>query len=98
MNKPASKRSKTTDREFTVILEGLRSDISVIAEGQRTLADKVEILADGQRTLTKKVDMMFLAMGRHEEKIFAINRDIGEIKVLLKGHDNRIASLEAVTK
>ena len=54
------------DREFTVILENIHTQIGTLAEGQNALRDKV--------------DLLYLEFGRQKEELFVIKTDVRFLK------------------
>jgi hypothetical protein len=75
------------EREFSVILEGLRSDFRVYGEGLSDLREKVVKLSD-------KVDGIFEMTGKNTEDISFIKTDIRAIRNDLKIFNKRITLLE----
>ena len=83
------------DREFTVVLERIHSDISTIV--------------DDVRDLKNRVNFMNEEFGRQKEDIFIIKTDIRvlksdvgvlksdmkDVKGMLGSHENRLARLES---
>ena len=69
------------DREFSVILERIHSDVKIIAEDVGSVK--------------KRVDVIYDELGRQREDISFIKTDIREIKLILKSHDKRLTFLEA---
>lgn len=110
MKKPAKTHNTFTSSEVGVLIEGFRSEIRVIAEGQTTL--------------TKKVDMMYEEMGRQREDIWMLKTDMkivkedvkvlkedvsvlkvdmkivksdtAEIKEIIGNHDKRLSKVESI--
>jgi hypothetical protein len=94
MQKKGNEFSK--DREFGVILEGLRSDFRAFGDGLKFLDEKLAKLdnrADGiaanqARTLERVTTLEILAR--------RIQTDVAEIKEAVKSHEKRLFQLEAV--
>ncbi len=71
MNKKTSSRSKefSHEREFTVMLESMRDDIKLIAEGQKAIP-----------AIKEKVDTMWEEMGHQREDITIIKTVVRETR------------------
>ena len=86
--------SLNREREFTVVLEGLRSDFRIFGESLSALRDKVDGLSDRADMLSEKVselsykvDGIFEMTGKNVEDIHIIKTDF-------KKFDKRISLLE----
>ena len=107
MNKPAKKsKSFDKDREFTVVLEGLRRDFQVfgedlvsVKEDVKVLKEDVKILKEDVSILKTDVSILKIKVDVIGKELSAQRKDIMEIKAILPSHEKRITALEtAVTK
>lgn len=87
--------------EFTVVLEGLRSDFRIFGEGLSALREKVDALWEKVETLEIKVDTLQVKVDTLQAKVNGIfemtgrnTEDIASIKIDLKAFSKRITLLE----
>ena len=96
MKKIPARDNKTTMTtiEVGVLLEDIRGDIKILGEGQMALTERVD-------KLDKKFDGMGRMIGLTWDKISmlaadvsVLKTDVGEMKIMLGGHDKRLVKLE----
>lgn len=90
------------DREFAVVLEGLRSDFKVFNEGLTDVREQVKELhqetkeiRQDMKKLDKKIDTVHAELGKKIDVVHIQLMDFSDdAKQILNNHEERIAKLE----
>ena len=86
------------DREFAVILEGIRSDFRVFKEGLDLVRDAVNETNRRMDKLEMRMDKIEMRMDKLEMEIHSFTFEVREgnkvIHAILSDHEDRISTVE----
>lgn len=90
------KESKEFDREreFTVILERIYSEVKTVSEGQDDLRSKFKMLFEEFGHQKEGIFIIKADTGVMKKDIGVMKKDIVEIKESVKSHEKRLSLLE----
>ena len=98
MKSPNENPEFDRERETRVLLEDMNHSIKLIAEGHIGLNDKLDGLIGRVDKMDFKVDRLEILVDDLRTDMKIVKSDVAEIKVTIKGHDQRFTRLEAAAK
>ncbi|MCL5774240.1 MAG: hypothetical protein M1536_07685 [Firmicutes bacterium] len=86
------------DREFAVILEGIRSDFRVFKEGLDLVHQRLDSMEIRMDRLEMRMDKLEMRMDKLEMEIHSFTFEVREgnkvIHAILSDHEDKISSVE----
>ena len=88
MKKPTNPTNSFTATEVGAMIEGINTNVALVAEGQAALRDSLEELKGRMDRVEGKVDLLGV-------KVDVIGAKVSNIGTVLQNHDERLVKLES---